>query len=158
MQQTGTLPGRDGCPAAPRTCSGEAPAGISEWGVHFGVCALAINTVQVSQAQQCCGRHRRGPALASLISSMALGGGIVVLPGLHGEVAVARWLCCWKRTLGRTHAPWPWCGAILAPPEGHPCFLMALPRDRLPCGHGADPAGAAWPWGCAVPSCWAGQS
>lgn len=116
-EQTGTLPGCDGCPAAPRTCSGEAPAGISEWGVHFGVCALAINTVQMSQAQQCCGRHRRGPALAPPISSMALGGGVVVLPGLHGEVAVARWLCCWRRTLGRTHAPWPWRGATMG---GHP--------------------------------------
>lgn len=75
-----------------------------EWGVHFGVRALAINTVQMSQ---CCGQHGHGPALAPMISNMALGGGVVVLPGLHGEVAVARWLCCWRRTLGRTHAPWP---------------------------------------------------
>lgn len=129
-------------------------------GCAFWVCAWPLT--QCPCPSNSCGQHWCGPALQPQF------------PEWHWE---EQW---WSHLgfMGR----WPWPGgcavgegsvgvlmshghgvgpprrAILAPPEGHPCFPMALPRDLLPCGHGADPAGAAWLWGCVLLSCWAGQS
>lgn len=148
MQQTGTLPGCDGC------LHPQGPALGRHWQESLGgVCILGCvlwSSTQCTRPRPSngCGQHWHGPALAPKISNMAIGGGVVVSPGFMGRWPWPGGCAVGEGSLGvlmsHGHGVGLLWESILASPEGCPCSLM----DLLPCGHGAGPAGAAWPWGC----------
>ena len=57
---------------------------------------------------------------------------------------MARWLCCWRRTLGRTLVPRPRCGPAVGPAvsQGHPGLPQrGVSVSRQLCQGSVSPAG-----------------